>query len=797
MILSSVFVNSQTITTISGKVVSKNTKEEVPFATVAVLSENDSLVAGNFTSADGSFIIEGLEKGKYTVSISYFGYKSYSAEVLIGELLSNYDLGKIMIVPSSTEWEEATISGNRYVINSQMDKKTFYMNNYIAQTGGSVLDAMKAIPGINFDQDGDVVLSGSDKVIVLIDGKQSSLSGFRNQKDLNNIPAANVRSIEIMNNPSAKYDPSGMAGIININYTKNVQYSGLQGSVGFAYAMGLITGAKADLPSDLGSYSLMPKFLPGFDLNFTGEKVSVYMESEVKLQQTLPGNEFTSRYYDDGRIIASQVPHNRKQQQYVVKGGVEYRIDENNTLTFSGTYDWENHLDSAQVPYLNMLRYARDRFISWKDQGNSGYLNYALNYEYKFKQVGHNLSANFQYTKGREEETYYINDSSDIRPKGRDITSIYGEENITRLSLDYTKPFRTGRFEGGTNLQVRNLPLEYTQDRGENSILYPGLGSWTDWKESVYSGYFKWIHEKKRYAVEAGLSPEYAKVFYGIDPANTYYPKDDAYDYLKLFPALQISFKINQNNKLSASYNQRIDRPGEKNLRIFPKSDDHEIVSMGNPYLRPQFTQLYELGYLSRWKSGSVYLSAYFDLIEDMYLDVYTQDNSRPEYDVILKNFTNAGQAIDRGLEIAFSQNLFKFWKLSGKVRYFQMRFFNYQGTLLFPYEHTFNVDGAVDNSWDANLFSTFILSENSEFQISALYMAPKSIPLGRQLWRSSVDISFIKKIWDGRAELSLAATDLFNNYGIRQEYNGDGFKLTYENYYETQVIRVGFKYIF
>jgi hypothetical protein len=176
---------------------------------------------------------------------------------------------------------------------------------------------------------------------------------------------------------------------------------------------------------------------------------------------------------------------------------------------------------------------------------------------------------------------------------------------------------------------------------------------------------------------------------------------------------------------------------------------------------------------------------------------VYTLDKSRPEYDVILKSYANTGIAIDRGLELVFSQQLCKSWKLSGNMSFYQIRYSYYEGILSFPYEHLFYVEGAVDNSWDAKLISAFKLSDSFDLHITALYMSPRIIPMGRQDWRSSVDLGLVKKIWKGKGELTLAATDLFNNYGIVQEINGDGFRVLYENYYETQMIRIGFKYKF
>ena len=176
---------------------------------------------------------------------------------------------------------------------------------------------------------------------------------------------------------------------------------------------------------------------------------------------------------------------------------------------------------------------------------------------------------------------------------------------------------------------------------------------------------------------------------------------------------------------------------------------------------------------------------------------VYTQDTSRAKYDVVLKSYANTGEATNKGVELVFSQQILKFWKLSGNMNFYQNKIFAYQGTLMFPYEHNFSLEETIDNTWDFKLINTFSFSDDFQLQLTGLYFAPKNIPQGKQLSRSSIDIGLMKKLWKGKGELTIAATDLFNNYGLRQEYYGEGFHALYENYYETQMIRIGFKYRF
>lgn len=779
---------------ISGKVIDSQTNENLVFASIAIKkAETGELVSGTVTNDNGRFNLVIIAEGSYVISVSFLGYNSYSEEVLVGELNTNFDLGKIALKSSSKSIDEITVKGQKSEVSAGMERKSFEMDDNIAQSGGSVLDAMKTMPGVTVDQEGKVILRGSDKVVVLIDGKQSSLTGFGNQKGLDNIPVANIEKIEIINNPSAKYDAAGMAGIINIIYKKEKE-NGFNGDIGFAYGLGALTKPKPDLPTDLGSYSVNPKYIPSANLNYRKNKINVFLQSEAMFLNKLPNNEFTTRTYDDGRITLSQVPENRTQQHYIFKGGIDYFMNDNNTLTLSCIYDWESHVDTAQVPYIDQNTGERYRYIAWNEEEVTGYMNYAASFKHKFAQSGHELDVTAQYTKGWEDETYYINDSSAIR-QGRDVTNILATEHTSFVQVDYTKPLSSGRIEGGAKFQVRSLPVEYSVDRGENSIIYPGLGEWSKWGENIYAGYANYVLEKPVYDIEAGLRVEYTDVYYNIDPANIYYSENDKYNYLELFPNVRLSYKLNENNKISLFYNRRVDRPGEPELRIFPKSDDQELLKVGNPYLRPQFTQSFETAYKNKWENGSVYVSAYFRLIDSPFMRVYTIDDQNPTYDVILKSYANTGSATNAGVEFVFSQQVFDFWKLSGNANYYRNEIAAYQGILLFPYEHTFRINNTSENTWDAKLSNQFSLANDLSIQLTGVYMAAKNIPQGRQLSRASVDIGLKKKILKSKGEISFSASDILNTYGIRQTIHGDGFQANYENYYETQVLRIGFKY--
>ncbi len=785
---------SQEKVSVSGQLFDAGTQETLPFANVAVHDfENNALLTGTITDDNGRFEILDIPLGKYKLYFSFLGYKTTEQTLLAGGLNTVFDLGKISLEPSAESLDEVEVIGEQATTNSDLNKKTFNLTDNIAQTGGSVLDAMKTMPGVTFDQEGKVILRGSDKVVILIDGKQSSLTGFGNQKGLANIPASNIEKIEIINNPSAKYDANGFAGIVNIIYKKEKQ-KGLNGDVGLSFGLGALGKRREDTPTELGSFSVNPKLIPSINLNYKTGKVNYFLQSEFILQEALPNNEFTTRNYDDGRNIISQVPENRKQFRSIINGGIDYDLDDNNSFTFSGLYDREKHIDTAQVAFIDLNTNSRNRFYNWQEEEVTRYINAAMNYRHKFEQAGHTLSADAQYTQGLEDETYSLNDSSSVRV-GRDKTNIRAIDNTTSISSDYVRPLRNGRIELGAKLRIRRLPVDYTITPGNQSIIYPDLGTFSDWGENLYAGYMNYLLEKENYDVEAGLRAEQTNVFYDVDPANGYYPNNDKYDYFELFPSVRFTYKLNDENKISAFYNRRIDRPGEPELRVFPKYDDPELLKVGNPYLRPQFTDAFEIAHRYSWDSGSLFSAVYHRIIQDQYIRIFAIDDSNPDYDIVNRIYQNTGKATNTGVELLLSQDLMADWQVSGSLNWYSNAIDNYRGTLLFPFERDFTINSSTANAYDAKVNTKFNLPKDFTLQLTGIYFSKRNIPQGTQLARSSVDFGVKKSLWDKNAELTLSASDIFNRFGIQQRVSNEGFFALYQNFYETQIFRLGFKY--
>ncbi|MGY8914153.1 MAG: TonB-dependent receptor domain-containing protein, partial [Flavobacteriales bacterium] len=796
LICSNTLLSAQEKITITGQLIEESSNVPLPFANVSVTnSVTNTLVTGAITDENGRFKIQDLPLGKYRINFSFIGYSPEEQKLTASGLNTIFDLGKIIMKPSAEELSEVELLAKQATTNADLNKKTFNLANNVAQSGGSVLDAMKTMPGVAFDQDGKVILRGSDKVVVLIDGKQSSLTGFGNQKGLSNIPASNIEKIEIINNPSAKYDANGFAGIVNIIYKKEKQ-NGLNGDVGLSFGLGALGKRKTDTKTELGSYSVNPKVIPSINLNYRKGPINYFLQSEFIIQEALPNNEFSTRSYANGDNIISQVPENRRQFRSIITSGIDWEIDDNNSMTLSGMFDREKHIDTAQVAYINMDTGNRIRYYNWQEEEVTSYINVATNYRHSFEQVGHTLSGSVQYTRGLEDESYFLNDSSSVRV-GRDATNIRAIEHTISVSTDYTRSLPYGKIELGAKARIRRLPVDYTITSGANSIIYPDLGDFSDWGENLYAGYVNYILEKERYDIEGGIRAEQTNVFYKVDSANIYYANNDKYDYFELFPSVRFTYKMNSQNKISLFYNRRVDRPGEPELRIFPKYDDPELLKVGNPYLRPQFTDAVEVAHKFSWDSGSLFSAVYHRMIKDQYMRIFSIDDSNPDYDIVNRIYQNTGRATNSGIEVLFSQDIVQNWKLSGSVNWYQNKIDAFQGTLLFPFERSFSIAPSSDLAGDFKINNEIILLRDVTFQITGLYYSEKNIPQGKELGRSSIDVGVKKKLWNAKGELFLSASDIFNKFGIRQALVSEGLNTLYENYYETQIVRLGLNYKF
>jgi len=379
--------------------------------------------------------LPGIKSGNYILQFSYLGFALKSQPVLAGSLSSFLDLGTIELQQDAKQLQEVVVSSKQDDVSNTMDKKSFSLVANISQNGGSVLQTLKNLPGVTSNQDGKVELRGSDKVAVLIDGKQTALTGFGSQTGLDNIPASAIERVEIINNPSAKYDANGNAGIINIIYKKNKQ-QGFNGKIGFTTGLGALWQKKENLPTIRPQYQATPKINPSLSLNYRKNKVNAFLQADWLYTETLNKNEFITRTFDNGTIIHHQTKRNRNTHFVTTKTGIDWSINNQDMITVSGLFGIEKIIDRGDQPFFNAGFLKRERLWQFLEDELKTTAVAAAAYQHKFKQAGHLLNVGFNYTFHREDEKYnFVN----ILPSytGLDSFKLLSDEHVADFNIDY------------------------------------------------------------------------------------------------------------------------------------------------------------------------------------------------------------------------------------------------------------------------------------------------------------------------------------------------------------------------
>ena len=778
--------------TLSGTVKETKNKAALPFVNVTLLLPTDSaFVTGAITNEEGLFSIPSVKPGSYLLNVTYIGYRTTTQPVLVGQLSEFLNLGTFELTEAVAQLSEVIVTAQQEAIASAMDKKTFTLADNISQSGGSALEAMKNLPGITIGDDGQVQLRGSAQVMVLIDGKQTALTGFGGQSGLDNIPASAIDRIEIINNPSAKFDANGNAGIINIIYKKEKK-EGFNGKIGLATAVGALWEKRANYPTIRPQYRNTPKINPSLSLNYRKNKVNLFFQGDNLYTQTLNKNEFADRFYDTGEVVRQQLKRNRNTNIITGKAGLDWYVNASNTLTVSGLFSSEKIIDRGDEPFFNGSLSERLRLWQFLEDELKTTVTASAGWQHKFKQPGRSLNAAFNYTFHREDEKYFF---TNILPTftGFDSFKLLSDEHVGDLTLDYVQPLRYGRVEAGAKLRRRNIPTNMQFFPGLNSPLDTNAGGQATYSEWIPALYGNYIIETKKVEVEAGLRVEYVDLQYKVNPNHNTY-RSDGYQYGQPFPTLRLTYKLADNNRLSLFYTRRVDRPNEVDIRIFPKYDDAEIIKVGNPGLRPQFTTSYELGYKTAWNGGYLYSAAYHKAMQSTITRIAS---IVPGSTLIYNIFQNAGRSRNTGVEVVLSQNFDKWATVNLNLNGYRNTIDAFTVVNQYPVRNTFSADRQQLVSGNVKLNGLFRLPRQLDAQLTAIYLAPDLVPQGRIDSRFSIDVGLKRALQKGKGELFLNATDIANTLRIRRSVQGDGFRYVSTDYYETQVIRVGYGYKF
>lgn len=791
LLLPSFLIAQSKAATVSGQLQDQNLQTPLPFVSVVLRQAADSsFVMGVISDDKGLFTFEKVAPNNYLLVAKFAGYLALEKTIYVGSTADFLDLGTYFLQPAVRQLDEITVTGRADEVGSKMEKKTFSMEDNITQSGGSVLQALENLPGITIENN-KVKLRGSDQIIVLIDGKQSALTGLGSQSGLDNLPASSIERIEIINNPSAKYDANGHAGIINI-ILKKEKKDGLHGKVGLAGGVGSLWVRQANLPTLTPQYQNTPKLNPSLSLNYRKNKVAAFVQIDDLYTQTLNKNEFVTRTYDDGTIIEQQTKRNRNTHYLNTKIGLDWQQSEKNLFTVSGVFGSEKILDHGEQVFFNENLSQRKRLWQFLEDELKTTVVGNLGYHRSFTVPGKSLQANLLYTFHRENEQYFFDN---ILPKyqGRDAFKLLSDEHVLDFTTDYVQPLKIGQLQSGAKLRYREIPTNMQFFPSSQSPLDTNAGGKATYAEVIPALYSTYLFENKKWEGELGLRVEYVNLNYLVDPTHNTY-KSDGYQYFQPFPNVRLGYKFNENNRLAFFLNRRVDRPNEVDIRVFPKYDDAEIIKVGNPSLKPQYTQSAEVGYKFRWKKGYWYTSVYDQWANGTITRISTiVDSSQLIYSI----FQNAGKSNKYGFEMVFSHDPSDWFSYNVSVNLYHNTVDAFSVNNLYPIPHSFSAPKQTLQSGNVKMNTFFHLPKKWDLQVTGYYIAPDLLPQGKVGSSLAVNFGVKKAVQKGKGQLFINATDIFNTLNTFKNIYGNGFQYLSREYAETQTIRLGYSYQF
>lgn len=765
---------------VKGTVVDSQSKEPVEYATVALYrSDNDELITGAITDYLGRFKIEQTVPGEYYIIVTFIGYdKTRSEPFVIPEDLGNVNLGNIIIKPSASNLEEVEIVAKRSPIEYRIDKKVINVDKQITAEAGTAVDILENVPSVQVDIEGNVTLRGSSGFTVLIDGKPTILEP---SDALQQIPSSSIENIEIITNPSVKYEPDGTSGIINI-VTKKNHLEGLSGIVN----------------ANIGTYE---QYGGDLQLNYRMNKFNFILGANYGTNNR-PGfsNSERSTYTNDTTFYVNSTGETeRGRSRLGFTAGIEYDVTKNDFISLSGragNWNMDNgstlKYDDWTVPGTSVFSY------NSMEQTKRGGDYYSLNglYQHTFSKknaiktdsvskpnmmrsmpVLHTLRTQFDYQHRNSDET----STNELR----DLTDalIGGNKNIEngpsrsyRINIDYTVPigssdkfeagmqWRSGKSQDNTELWVYNEQSGELEKNDEysNSI---------DYSRNIYAAYVLYGGYWGDFGYQAGLRTEYTDRNIEAQDESTFMVK--RWDY---FPTLHISYNLPSDQQLMLSYSRRINRPRGYWFEPFITWEDAYNVRQGNPELLPEYIDSYEAGYMKTFNDNFFSLEAYYRVTNNKIERI----SSVYQENVMLRKPYNIGNDYSLGLEAMFSIGVFKWWDMEISGNYFR---YWLDGELSYQNGEDMitEVIDRYSTNWNSRFNNTFRLWKNGEFQLSSRYNSESITAQGTTSGYFMLDAALRLTFLNRSLSANIQGRDLLGTALREHVSEGPGFYSYYE----------------
>jgi ferric enterobactin receptor len=739
-------------------------KNTVPYANVALYQSSDSsLVSGAVSDDAGKFDVA-VKPGLYYAKITYLSFEDKTiAKIQVSD--RDINLGTIRMTSIDKLLEEIVVQGEKSKMELTLDKKVFNVGKDLANAGGTAIDILSNVPSIAVDVEGNVSLRGSGNVRILIDGKPSGLINLRGGSGLQQLQGSLIERVEVITNPSARYEAEGMSGIINIVLKK-------ERKEGFNGSFDIITG----YPSNFGAaanVNYRRKNL-NFFVNYTASyreipnRTSIYQELYKKDTSSVNPMDTTFIYQQTfaGRLLG--MSNN-------ARAGIDYFFNDKNILT--GSYTWRiskgkrlsdiqyrDYYNTTASPYRIIDRTQDET----ETEPNS---EYALTYKRSFIRKGHELTADLRFLDNWEKSDQYFTEK-EFLPDG----SPSGEPNLLQRSLndetdkqwllqvDYVHPFgKEGKFETGLRSSFRNMMNDFsvTEQTGDGSWrVVDSLNNIFLYKENIHAVYGIIGNKIRKFSYQVGLRAEWTDVTTTLKKTDEVNPRD----YANLFPSAHLTYDLPNQHALQVSYSRRVRRPLYNDLSPFMTISDRRNFFSGNPDLNPEFTDSYELGHIKYVEKGSFTTSLYYRYTTGKIIRIRRVDPNTGFSTLLPENLATEDSY---GAEFTGSYALLTWWRVDGNVNFFRAIT---DGSNL---NENFRSD---TYSWFARATSRTTFWKNTDFQLRGNYEAPQLMPQGKRKAIATLDMAISKDILKSNGTLTLNVLDVFNSRRFRTITTGENF---------------------
>ncbi len=740
---------------IYGKVKQKGNKIPMQYSSVVLYSLPDStMVNGTITERDGAFKFKGVKNGHYYMMIHFMGFKIKTINnIEVANTQRQIKLPVIYLEPVAATLQGVVVKASRSRISYQVDKEVVNVSKDLMASAGSAVDVLENVPSVNVDLNGNVTLRGSSNFQVLINGHPSVLKG---NDALQQIPAATIQRIEIITNPSAKYDPEGVGGILNIILKKDRKL-GVNGVVNASagnrkrYRGNALLGYRTKkinvFVSANGSYRDMYMSMNSQDLTYAGD---------------------TTNY----RITNIDGIRNRK--GFGLTGGLDYYPDKKSTLTLSGDYGGYGFgMNNSSKIYIYTVPATTDNYSNSISHSNrwGHYYTAQADFLHKFNNSGHQIEA-YAYYSGKnsidkENQSNYNTDSlwNDLgmNPSSLRTRTVDSSFNL-RVKLDYTLPIgKKGKFEAGYQSRFYNESGKYTYEPFDTAtnewVANEKYNNIVDFKRNIHSAYVSFEDVYKSFGYELGFRTEYTDRNVNNHNGKTPF-KINRLDY---FPTIHLSYQLSKNYQVYSSYSRRINRPRQWSLNPFPRIIDPYNIWVGNPELEPEYIDSYELGLQKIFSTSFLSFQAYYRKTTNKITRIRVLDTS--------------------GVMIHTSQNLNKDFALGAElmanlkpVKWFGL----YASLNLYHYRLEGNLQGsdvaANSTNWSGRMTASFSLKHNFRLQLMGIYRSPTVTIQGTRKGFFYTNLAVRKDFFKRKLNLTLSARDFLGTAHYESTASGIGF---------------------